>query len=74
MIQAKVVEPTSPKKQFPKLMKHRDMNVIVLFMSEDTGAVLTTTANSAWCVGDYSSMFNPNNYTDFDGEITLKNQ
>mgnify|MGYP003647461559 CR=1 FL=1 len=58
-------------KSFPKLMIAND-RLIVLFNSEETGTAMNNIDD--WKIGDVSNRFTMEEFKDYEGEITLKNE
>ena len=71
MITAKVKEGKKVGTEFPKLMKSESSGLIVLFEKHKHG--VTVRKNDDWRVGHVSDTWHMDNFEDFTGEITLKN-
>ena len=65
------VKQNKTEKDFPKLMISQ-RGVIVLFETHKTGVCLVD-PNRDYKIGVYSPLWSVENFQDFDGEITLKN-
>tara|TARA_R110000851_G_scaffold50558_4_gene120751 strand:- start:1554 stop:1772 length:219 start_codon:yes stop_codon:yes gene_type:complete len=72
MITAKIKESKEEVNDFPKLMKSNDSYLIVLFTSKYVGTVLVK--GNTWNVGHVSDDWSIMGFTDFEGELTLKNK
>ena len=57
---------------FPKLMKSTDSSLVILFTGTQKGTVLIEDDN--WDVGHNSCGWYMLGFTDFKGELTLKNK
>ena len=57
------------QKPFPKLMKSDD--IIVLFYEASKGTVLSE--NDVWSLGHHSTSWDIEQFSDYEGTITLKN-
>jgi hypothetical protein len=63
---------TQESKPFPKLMIGSQTHLVVLFVSEQVGVVITTGV-SPYKVGEFShNWYNPD-FTDYNEPITLQN-
>lgn len=59
------------EKPFPKLMKHNNSDLIVLFQRYKEGVVLYS--GSGHEVGENSKTWNIENFTDYNEPITIQN-
>jgi len=59
------------EKPFPKLMVSGKGSFVVLFVTEHKGVTLTKT--DVWEIGETSVSFDSEEFTDFEGSITLSN-
>ena len=71
MIKSEVVTNARVDNSYPKLMITSDGD-IVLFTSISTGT-LVFNATDIWPVGDYDVRWTDEDFTDFEGTITLSN-
>ena len=72
------VQVNKPKqhKPFPKLMvnKEPEYDLIILFSDKDNGTVISDNdTDSPYEVGYYSKAWEMQDFTDFEGSITLSN-
>ena len=58
--------------KYPRLMIHKELNYIVLFIKECIGTVIYSKNINSPC-GDYSEYWDSTLFRQFNGEITLKN-
>jgi len=63
----------SSEKSFPKLMKSLYTDVIVLFLRDRQGTVVSGVSKDGHTIGQYVPDWNMFNFIDYDGEITLSN-
>lgn len=59
------------KKDYPKLMKHREADYVVLFIVEDGGTVVYTDGEHH-SIGDYSEDWLMEEFIDFNGSVILE--
>jgi hypothetical protein len=71
MITSKVVENKESSNDFPKLMKSKASNAILLFTNPESGVVLIS--DTHWDIGYFSKGWSSDSFEDFTGELTLKN-
>ena len=71
-ISISIVKTPKSSKQFPKLMSSISNDLIVLFSREGEGVVIR--ASNTWRTGDWSDNFAADNFEDFNGSVTLRNE
>lgn len=60
-------------KNFPKLMKLKNDDLVLLMTNENSGTVMVTDNKNINKVGYYSNIWTINDFIDFEGKITLSN-
>lgn len=78
-ISSKCKEVEEKEKDYPKLVRYKGISslIILLLTSERSGTILVNQDYDSldhWPVGYHSDSWNPNNFEDYKGEVTLKNQ
>jgi hypothetical protein len=74
MIQSKINTETVSFSEFPKLMESKITDLIVLFSQPEIGVIVfKPETNSIFGLGCYEKDWKMINFTDYNGEITLKN-
>jgi hypothetical protein len=72
MIIANIKKGKKEVNNFPKLMKVKTSNSVLLFTSPKVGTVLVK--DTDWEVGHYSQNWYPDCFEDFTGELILKSK
>lgn len=75
MIEITVDRNISPVVNFPKLMETKEKDMIVLFINDTTGTILYVSDNNttAFKQGERYCYFNPKDFVNFDGVLSISN-
>ncbi len=67
------VQDKNETKKFPKLMKLKNDDLILLMVNESMGTVIVPGSKNINKVGYYSNVWDIKNFIDFEGSIKLSN-
>lgn len=67
-----IKEPIIKSAQYPKILKAKDYSLVVLFLRDKEGTVISTN-DTTWSLGYFSDGWTMDEFTNFNGSVTLEN-
>ena len=71
MIKSEASEYPFKEKEYPRLKKMNNTEVVILFSDSGHGVVVAACEEDAWTVGEYSSSWDMSRFKPFHGTVTL---